>query len=146
MTNEEAKQQFIREAWGETTYQFMDSVMKAANNEVFYGGFKRHGEVYGNFVPEQAKSMLYGDHMQNLNGWYKPKALRGIENNNGWTRINPSGDNLPSFHYHEGHLAMKVIMDGDIAIVSQQKIEDDFYNKEHKISHYKEYNEPLPLY
>lgn len=94
MKNEEAKREAIKKAWGETIYPIMEAIMKREGDN-WYGGFKRHGEVYGNFVPELLKQHINSDRIDNLNGWYKPKELKGIEDNNGWTRIEPDGSNLP---------------------------------------------------
>ena len=86
MNNEEAKKQAIIDAWGEIAYELMNSIMEKEEPS-YYRGFTEHGEVYGNFVPSNLKKLLHGHHMTNLNGWFKPKLLIGIEDNHGWIRI-----------------------------------------------------------
>lgn len=83
MTNEEAKQQFIREAWG-VHYQYLEPFI---NDE---------GKVFKCMCPDKYQNIFGDVFFDNLHGYWWPKSLNGIENNNGWTRLEPDGSNLPN--------------------------------------------------
>jgi len=83
MTNEQLKKQAIQQAYGEyweATIKFVDengwySMPNGKRTEAFYDFLGRC------------------DMRRELD--FRPKSLKGIESNNGWTRIEQDGSNLP---------------------------------------------------
>ncbi|GGG97489.1 hypothetical protein [Pedobacter zeae] len=77
MTNEQAKQEAIKKAYGD-----------------HYGIFKPNengiGSAIGGIDENKYETISSG-----FVNTYRPKVLRGIETNNGWIRIEPDGSNLP---------------------------------------------------
>ncbi len=90
-----SKQEVIQEAWGETVYPGLDMDMKSWDEEGdgWYKHWKETGKVYRNFLNDHNKRIIdLRDDIINLNGWFWPKSLDGIENNRGWTRIESESD------------------------------------------------------
>ena len=81
MTNLEAKQEAIKKAYGEYWENVKDYVDE--NGWIYFvrsNGFRLDGKI-----PQEVDS---------YNGKFRPKSLQGIENNNGWIKIE-SKDDLP---------------------------------------------------
>lgn len=92
-----SKQEVIQEAWGKVAFGWFDLDMKSwdENNEGWYARWQDTGKVFRNFLSDYSRRFLdCRDDVINLNGWFWPKVLDGIENNNGWTRIE-SEEDLP---------------------------------------------------
>ena len=70
----------------------------------------------------------------------RPKCLSGIENNNGWVKMNNKRDNLPTEHCKCWLWTKDGIMFGDYNSTTQ-----GFYGyKEIKFTHYQIISEPKP--
>lgn len=92
-----SKQEVIQEAWGETVYPGLDMDMKLwdEDDDGWYDHWKETGKVYRNFLNDHNKRFIdLRNDIINLNGWFWPKEIDGIETNNGWTRIE-SEEDLP---------------------------------------------------
>lgn len=77
MTNEQAKQEAIKKAYGNHY-----NIFKPNENGI--------GSAIGGIDENKYETISNG-----YVNTYRPKVLRGIENNNGWIRIEPDGSNLP---------------------------------------------------
>lgn len=97
-TSEQLKEQAIVNAYGDNYGEMVDENGWAT----YYSKFKERGgiEPFGEYdvIPLD----LY------TKKW-RPLSLRGIENNNGWIRIEPDGSNLPTEHdeynvFDAGHI------------------------------------------
>lgn len=93
MTNEEAKQEAIKKAYGDLwpiveEFTYVDSAR-------CHTSFYKPDQTIFDFreLPKEQKKgfIFYGQ-----NGHVLPKSIEGIENNNGWIRIEPDGSNLPT--------------------------------------------------
>lgn len=84
------KQEFIKQAWGETLFPILEMEMKR-NGGNWYKEWKNSGQFYGNFLQEGLRVHLYREGIENLNGWFYPSELKGIEDNNGWNQIEEKG-------------------------------------------------------
>lgn len=98
LTNEQAKREANEMAWGEHwpmaetwVYPFDDG-----EGEIFFKDLYENGVLQMNFVPLPLRKVLYFDMFENLNGIVWPKSLANLRTNNGWTRIEPDGSNLPT--------------------------------------------------
>lgn len=70
----------------------------------------------------------------------RPKSLKGIENNNGWTKMNDKRDNLP-----DEHCKCWLWTDDGIMFGEYNSTTKGFYGyKEVKFSHYLVIQEPKP--
>jgi len=100
MTNKEAKEKAIREAWGEETFlkinSFMDTV-KTTEPWAYYH-WKKSGWLKKGLLPIKLR---YIESMESLN-WFDhcliPSDILFLDTNNGWTRIEPDGSNLPEIN------------------------------------------------
>jgi len=83
MTNQQRKQKAIQEAYGE----HWEQVRLRVNENGWYS------------LPNGKKSESFCDFLGNCDmraaADFRPKSLSGIDTNNGWTRIEPDGSNLP---------------------------------------------------
>lgn len=99
MTNEQAKQEAIKKAYGEHWERVKNKVR--ASSDARISGYSLPQDVG---MPSH--SIVQYDWKDD--DW-RPMELRGIEDNNGWIRIEPDGSNLPesglykvvSMHYSE---------------------------------------------
>lgn len=85
-----SKQEVIQEAWGENWDLLFDSEREHAlqnNGWIPNTGLKLLNKITFDF---KEMHMIFGSPEQ----WLRPKALDGIENNRGWTRIE-SEEDLP---------------------------------------------------
>lgn len=92
MTNAEAKQQAIKKAYGELwpTVEEFTYVDSGKCHTSFYKPNQNIFDFRTLPDPTREKFFFYGQ-----NGHVLPKSIEGIENNNGWIRIEPDGSNLP---------------------------------------------------
>jgi len=98
MTNEQLKQQAIQEAYGDKYKRlspFIDKegycIMYDDKGEKISPNFNELGFTQ-EYVQEHLCSGLFAN---GLLQW-RPKSLSGLQNNNGWTRIEQYGSNLPA--------------------------------------------------
>ena len=100
MTNEEAKQQAIKNAYGE----YWDEV----KNQVDENGFI---EIF------KLPPILFDTVMNEGSSKWRPKSLQGIDNNNGWIRIESDND-LPKddidCHFIVGKLCYNGLWDNQL--------------------------------
>jgi hypothetical protein len=97
MTNSEAKQQAIIKAWGEWWKCIPD---KTKEETLEHEGWSEL-DVFGNFDPAD-NPFISSDFEVTIRATrcgnvatVRPASLRGIEDNNGFTRIEPDGSNRP---------------------------------------------------
>lgn len=126
MTNEEAKQEAIKKAYG-------------SSYEAFTPDKSGWGRAIGTIDLDR-----YDVEQNGYLDYYRPKELQGIDDNNGWTRIEPDGSNMPTIN-------------GDYKVISSDQDVDcsgsydlnglKEYLKKHSITHYKPLKEePKPIY
>lgn len=89
MTNQEAKQEAIKKAYGE----HWDEVQKISN--IDENGWTDSHSFPSEYVIAQT-TLQRGEDPMDFSA--RPKSLIGIEDNNGWIRIEPDGSNLPDIH------------------------------------------------
>lgn len=99
MTNEEAKQQAIKEAWGDKFSLVKGNLDSSGFFEIYsYNPFTE--TLYIDIRKEWNNYPEEGFYSVNHNAGntilIRPKSIRMIENNNGWTRLEPDGSNLPN--------------------------------------------------
>lgn len=135
MTNKEAKEKAIREAWGKYWDEVKDNVIGMGT----YCGWADNDVIHYN---EDLGCDSKNFEFITTTGLYRPKQLSGIENNNGWIRIEPDGSNLPD----RG-------ADGDYKAYNEKdKTYENHWNKngiralfkEKKITHFKPIKEEKP--
>jgi hypothetical protein len=86
MTNEESKQQAIKNAYGE--------YWELVKNHVDSNGFLKYGDIRNETIGLKDSEIEITDYNFNIDfEVWRPKQLQGIESNNGW--INAS-DTLPT--------------------------------------------------
>lgn len=79
LTNQEAKEKVIREAWGEL-WVYIEANSKAKAQAYMFDGF-----IFSTHLPASVdQSKLEYRHKTDI---VRPKNLSGMETNNGWTRI-----------------------------------------------------------
>lgn len=91
MTNEEAKREAILSRWIECGYS------SEISNQIDVDGWKK---VKFRELPS-TKNGLFETKEDLRDGglptfYFRPQSIRPIETNNGWTRIEPDGSNLPT--------------------------------------------------
>lgn len=98
MTNEQAKQEAIKKAYGEK-WQLVKSLTpnrKDSNDayDLYYNGFfnSKRLKITNGTITDFFSSELF-----DFDGkWITPKCIIGLHQNNGWIRIEPDGSNLPT--------------------------------------------------
>lgn len=140
MTNAEAKREAIREAWGDHYEKLQAKEAIDQNGYVNWGyhfmkDVKQHPSELG-FDPENGVTW-YGT-------LWRPVKLSGLHNNNGWTRIEPDGSNLPQ----SGMFVVypnKANSGGDIGTFTSAGVGLLF--REYGVTHYRPFVEiPNPIY
>lgn len=137
-----SKQEVIQEAWGKVAFGWFDLDMKSwdENNEGWYARWQDTGKVFRNFLSDYSRRFLdCRDDVINLNGWFWPKALDGIETNNGWIRIESEGD-LPKVD-GDYFVVWKVGDDVQVSAVSYDVDQPEYW---HGVTHYQAVIKPLP--
>lgn len=108
-TSEQLKNEAIRKAWiaeiGEEAFELLHSQIRHEDGGLSVIGefdlIKQTREILGEKLQETDKFKFDGRNLYLV-------ALSGIENNNGWTRIEPDGSNLP-IEYGEYECVLKWI-------------------------------------
>lgn len=119
------KQQAIKKAWGD----------KYPTDGVDEDGWSKKEFKYGDYNVSDfdAKMYLCGANI-------RPKELKGIEDNNGWIKMNQKRDNLPT-----EHCKCWLWTDDGIMFGEYNSTTKGFYGyKEIKFSHYLVIQEPKP--
>lgn len=144
MTNEEAKQQFIREAYGDK-YDHVCKFMEG--NGWVQRKVTGHGITNGmepekfRFKREDVDILVFS-----ADGRYswRAKLLNGIENNNGWTRIEPDGSNLPE---RSAIIMWTIWLINELTTLNVNSNGVRSYFKSGRTKHYKPIiEEPKPIY
>lgn len=143
MTNEEAKQEAIKKAWGILYEPFKN------REAIDKDGYVSWGQYLVQDIPEHPSDLGFdpANGVQWNGTWWRPIALAGLHDNNGWTRIEPDGSNLPvdDRWYKVGILTEKVEW-----FPCDGAKKADFVKAEFKYgitTHYKPIiEEPKPLY
>lgn len=127
-TNEEAKQEAIKKAYGE----HWDKVKHCID-----------GDGYFHIDEVEDTGLDYDTLDRKGSSRFRPNSLSGIENNQGWIRIEPDGSNLPT---KKG--SYKCVKSEDGLIIEMNFYPDDkkwYYGlKLMKPSHYKPIEKELP--
>jgi hypothetical protein len=85
MTNEEAKQQAIKNAYGE--------YWELVKNHVDSNGFLKYGDIRNETIGLKDSEIEITDYNFNIDfEVWRPKQLQGIESNNKWIRIESEND------------------------------------------------------
>ena len=151
-----SKQEVIQEAWGETVYPVLDMDMKSWDEEGdgWYKHWKETGKVYRNFLNDHNKRIIdLRDDIININGWFWPKALDGIENNRGWTRIESEAD-LPQIAGYDFKRKYFTVVDGKIrddvifnVVFGEWRMVQGCKITKMNVTHYMDINiPPLPIF
>ena len=137
MTNKEAKQKAIEKAYGEHWDMVKDFPISEDGCVRLFND---------NPIVEKAKLSCMNIHSR-LEAWYCPFSIADLHYNNGWTRIEPDGSNLPD---KNGLFEMcKRLEDGSWHVSYDEVHACDLreYIAEFKFTHYKEIEEELmPIY
>ena len=134
MTNLEAKQEAIKKAYGEYWEAVKDFV-------------DENGWI--DFLEDIQRIMYFfhdSDNIEVFKSTWRPKSLQGIENNNGWIKIE-SEDDLPKEGMHEVILLDEECMEGyrNYDVIVFYEVNSRFRKKE--ISHYKPIEKSkMPIY
>lgn len=138
MTNQEAKEQAIKEAYQKLEHwPYIDSNPKAKEQCL-----TNSGRVFKSYLPASVDlseyDIMYGGMV------VVPKSIRHIDDNHSWTRIEPDGSNLPTdstVKYKIGSMYFDGIFDQDSGIYSHDVV------KHTGCTHYKPIKEePKPIY
>lgn len=100
MTNEQAKQEAIKKAYGEC-YGLIVKDLDEYNKDTTTWAietFLKVGEAYYNFLSEKTKLSLQDKDFTVIQSYVVLDELKNIRGNNGWIRIEPDGGNLPDIH------------------------------------------------
>lgn len=127
-----AKQESIKKAYGE----YLEEVRRCIDEK---GWCSFNLKKY--FKEDLIDSKVYRDKLL-----YRPKSLQGIENNNGWIKIE-SEDDLPKEGMHHSILLDSDCINGyrNYDVIVFYEVNSRYRKKE--ISHYKPIEKPLkPLY
>lgn len=137
MTNEQSRQEAIQIAYRSNNLSRLNIDGWQVVEYTGYRTLSDNGyEQYG-FDSKDIDITFTGSGTYN----WRPKSLRNIETNNGWTRIEPDGSNLPT-----DDVEYKFIHnDGNLGECNLGGIRALF--KDMKITHYKQIKEePKPIY
>ena len=123
MTNLEAKQEAIKKAYGE--YYIHSDI----------NGWMR----FGMYCPTDLGIENYDE----MDGFWRCKSLQGIENNNGWIRIESEAD-LPKEGMHHSILLDSECINGyrNYDVIVFYEVSSRYRKKE--ISHYQPIEKPKP--
>ena len=143
MTNEQAKQEAIKKAYGEKWNRLDFRIKRHLLNVSHWMDMSRMG-LY-------PIDLGYSDIEVEVDcEFWRPIELKGIEDNNGWIRIEPDGSNLPAKKDDDYLHSEK--RDYKFIYKIGNRIEVVYYNgnKEHFIRNYTHYKpiekELLPIY
>lgn len=140
MSNEEAKQDIIKVAWGVNRWtEFGDKITK--------DGWLDEDWIVNKLIVDLSDCDLENGafiQLDDLTMYYRPKSLKGIDYNNGWTRIEPDGSNLPRSGNYKFLNANNPRDDGKNQYVYDELRTDQFASW---FTHYRAIvEEPKPIY
>ena len=129
MTNLEAKQEAIKKAYGEYWENVKDYVDE--NGWASYPNVQKHDYDFGKLEFKDGCTFL------------RPESLQGIENNNGWIKIESEAD-LPKEGMHHSILLDSECINGyrNYDVIVFYEVNSKFRKKE--ISHYQPIEKPKP--
>ena len=84
MTNLDAKEEAIKKAYGEYFEQLTNEAKQIA--------LLNNGWLHYDLITDDRGTLLNCIEMERDIDYYRPKSLQGIENNNGWIRIESESD------------------------------------------------------
>lgn len=125
------KEEKIKEAWGEH-YALVKNKLSPNGSLEYSECWELFGEM--EFYENKKYKFLTND----FEGNYQPKSLEGIENNNGWTKIESETDNPK-----ENGMYHVYYSDGTISSRFYHNKHNDWSN-EPKATHYKPIEKPKP--
>lgn len=146
MTNEQAKQEAIKKAYGESYELCRPFIDKNGWCVVFKDCDEKFKGIAGNQTHFQENEIEGGQCTHSIHGKgisFKPKSLGDIEHNNGWIRIEPDESNLPddeTFRYK--------VCKGEIIHNSTYNLRETLeLHKIYELTHYKPIEPELrPIY
>lgn len=96
-TNQEAKQEAIKKAWGKELHEIIVNELSSFHEYKWsLFDFLNKGYCYRNFLSEETLRLFKWTDFYILNGnIYSNKIGEKLMHNNGWIRIEPDGSNLP---------------------------------------------------
>jgi hypothetical protein len=135
MTNQEAKLEAIKKAYEKWNPKTFSIIGKVLNTDGFF-----HDDYINDFVSTSEcdqKTIGLGNLL------HRPKSLASLESNNGWTRIEPDGSNLPT-----EEIEYRVLVEGQYLNNCYFNLKyNQFYDFPNRITHYKPIEkELLPIY
>lgn len=139
-TNENAKKEAIKKSYGEKWHELPNSVkyhlLNVSNGFIDISTMGCFAEDLG-YENEDIE--------RNCEFW-RPLKLKGIENNNGWIRIEPDGSNLPKNEgsYKTGYFDGGGNFCKDNGLCGIKHLLYRFYERSFKITHYKTIDPVLP--
>jgi len=98
MTNEQAKQQAIKRAYGESYELCKLFIDQNGWCVIFKDADENFKGIAGNQTHFKESEIEGGQCLHSVHGKgisFKPKSLGDLDSNNGWIRIEPDGSNLP---------------------------------------------------
>jgi len=121
------KEEKIKEAWGKNYEEFKEHIDE--NGWAIYPHFQKH---------EMIESVRPLEFQENGSCW-RPKSLQGIENNNGWIKIE-SEEDLPK---NSGHYLIMVNNEVKIDLWVNYQNKFELWNK-NSVTHYQPIEKPKP--
>lgn len=112
------KEEKIKEAWGEYY------------NDISHEFMNNNGGIYAGYIEREKAYLLDSIELDKVSALeYRPKSLQGIENNNGWIRIESEDDlpkdvmtnyficvdGKPSIHVHNLRQVLSLFKDGMVS-------------------------------
>lgn len=147
MTNEEAKQQAIIKAFGDKWEMFTNEYQKHlltrkhwVDMSIPYGAL-RQPNYYRN--PTQTAMGVDPMKCDAKHEFWRPIELKGLETNNGWTRIEPDGSNLPKTNSEVWYEVFPYPWPNEEGGSRYTAEGLEMYWVPMKITHFKEYKEPI---
>lgn len=143
MTNKELKQELFEKAYGKNWDVVKEYVNPEDGSLPNFLNFNEETDFFYTQLGYNSSDIeeIYDD--MDIGSW-RPKSLIGIEDNNGWTRIEPDGSNLPTddlVKYKCYHKTNGIINYTDFMC---ENVRVNFFKK--VITHYKVKEELKPLY
>src|SRR5690606_34580493 len=120
------KEEKIKEAWGELWHSFNESAKKCALNK----------DGYVASILQNGLNKDFTEFNASLVAW-RPKSLQGIEDNNGWIKVESEAD-LPKDSYNYWIFQN----DGLIQSMKEYELNKKYYNI--RATHYQQIEKPKP--
>ena len=149
---ENAKQEAIKKAYGEYWEQVKDYVDENGwifHEKGFYQNYKKFVSPFeiGFSKDDDDNIELHSDSFKKTaNFYWRPKSLNGIENNNGWVRVNNEAD-LPKFTIQYWVIIKDSLIKAYYRGSDRWLVDGNDYPKTtdiHGITHYQPITKPKP--